>query len=157
MERAIFASVVANFNPTQFRGPIPKGKKAAMLLLVALAIPSENLSGLKRCTSSPHILGSWWGARVGMYNNKLAGRVSFPSLTSLSTFLVIAIIGGYNLRDSLMIIPICMGNNVWKIKNLRIAIELNGLSFTLVIDLSLRHSYSLEFCDSIRVWILLAK
>lgn len=46
MQRAIFDSVMAKLDPTQVRGPIPKGKNAARLFLIAAATYSENLCGL---------------------------------------------------------------------------------------------------------------
>ncbi|KAJ8452415.1 hypothetical protein Cgig2_006220 [Carnegiea gigantea] len=52
MDNAILASVVANFSPMHILGPQPKGKKA-LFPLVALDIPSENLSGSNSSASSP--------------------------------------------------------------------------------------------------------
>ncbi|CAN0927109.1 hypothetical protein LINGRAHAP2_LOCUS35695, partial [Linum grandiflorum] len=59
MESTIFASVVTKLDPTQFRGPNPKGMNAAGFWFVASEIPSLNLSGMKSSTSSPHISASW--------------------------------------------------------------------------------------------------
>ena len=46
------------FWPMQILGPHPNGKKAVWYL-VALEMPSENLSGLNSLASFPQMVGSW--------------------------------------------------------------------------------------------------
>ena len=147
MERTTFASVGVKFEPTQIRGPIPKGIKAATLLLVALATPSENLCGLKRFTSSPHMSGSWWTEKLETFTVRLAGRVSFPSVAFLSTFLSIEIAGGYNLRASLMIMLICMGKNIIKKKKKIIYLPLSSSRLLFFLSL-IFDTYRLFNCVS---------
>lgn len=107
MDITIFASVVAKLIPAQLLGPKPNGRNADGLLLVARTTPSENLLGLKRRTSSPHISGLCCNARVETKTSIFAGRTSSASLTALSTSLLIRTTGEYSRNVSFKIMLIC--------------------------------------------------
>lgn len=127
--------MVTKFNSTQLWGPSRKGMKVLMLLLVALAIPSANLSSLKSCASSPQIRASCWNARFEKTNSTLGGALTFPylctltfpSLISLSALLTKESRGGCNLWDSYKIILVCMNKKEKQIPKLESLISTENM------------------------------
>ncbi|KAJ0492808.1 hypothetical protein HanIR_Chr12g0578961 [Helianthus annuus] len=88
------------------RGPPPNGMYAPCPL-VTFDMPSENLSGLNSCTSSPHISLSWCKINEFSWTKVPAGKVKLPSLVSSCISRLSCTIGEYSLRTSLKIMFIC--------------------------------------------------
>lgn len=106
MARASLVCKTARFCPTQVRTPRPNGMNPTGCF-AARATPSENLAGLKSFASLPQIAWSWWTARIGISNSVPRGILYPPNSTSALARLIVAIIGGYNRRDSFSIMLSC--------------------------------------------------
>lgn len=106
MARVNFACRMARFRPIQFLAPRPNGMKPSECL-AALATPPLKRRGLNSFASFPHKLWSWWTAKIGIKSSVPPGILYPPSSTSVLDRRIIAIVGGYNRRDSFRIMVSC--------------------------------------------------
>lgn len=102
----IFASIIAKFWPTQFRGPTENGWKP-IGCLHAFDTPLAKRWGLKSWASGPQSVGSTCKGRMGTMRLVPWGIERLPSFTLIDATLALAITGGYNRSASYKIIPTC--------------------------------------------------
>lgn len=106
MHITIFASIIAKFWPTQFRGPAENGKNA-IGCWHAFKTPLAKRWGLKSWASGPQSVGSTCKGRMGIVKMVPAGIIKLPSFKLLGASLRSRTTGGYNRSVSFNIIPTC--------------------------------------------------